>query len=206
MIDFFSILLHMDQYLTSIVGTYGILVYAILFAIIFLETGLVVTPFLPGDSLIFVAGALAAAGLLGFTPLLVVMVIAAILGDTANYWIGHKLGRKASEGKVRFISKKHVDRSMKFYKKYGKKTIVMARFVPIIRTFAPFVAGIAKMDYRSFLSYNVVGGIAWVSAFLAAGYFFGNLDIVKNNLSAVIISIIVITLIPPFVELFRSRK
>jgi len=151
MIDFFSILLHMDQYLTSIVGTYGILVYAILFAIIFLETGLVVTPFLPGDSLIFVAGALAAAGLLGFTPLLVVMVIAAILGDTANYWIGHKLGRKASEGKVRFISKKHVDRSMKFYKKYGKKTIVMARFVPIIRTFAPFVAGIAKMDYRSFL-------------------------------------------------------
>ena len=205
MIDFIGIILHMDSYLATLIQNYGIIVYAILFVIIFLETGLVVTPFLPGDSLIFVAGTLAAAGLLNIAALFVLLAAAAILGDSTNYWIGNKIGKRAAIGKIRFIKKKHVERSSKFYKKYGKKAILMARFVPIIRTFAPFVAGIGKMDYRSFISYNVIGGIVWVGSFLVAGYFFGGFEIVKSNLSVLIIGIILVTLIPPVIELARSR-
>ena len=197
-----EILLNLDTYLASAVKEYGILVYVILFAIIFLETGLVVMPFLPGDSLIFVAGTLAAAGLLDVAALFAMMTVAAIAGDTVNYRIGHHVGRS----KIRFVKKEYIDKSSKFYERHGKKTIVIARFIPIIRTFAPFIAGVAKMDYKHFVSYNVIGGIAWVLAFLAAGYLFGNVDIVKDNLSLVIIVIIIVTLTMPIAEFVRHKS
>lgn len=200
LIDF---ILHIDKYLEILIQGYGTLVYLFLFAIIFLETGLVITPFLPGDSLIFVAGAFAASGSFNIFLLFILLAIAAILGDTLNYWLGNKFGEKVFS---RFIKQEHLEQTRLFFHKHGKKTIVLARFVPIIRTFAPFVAGIGKMEYKIFLSYNIIGGIAWTALFTFAGYFFGNIQIVKNNLNIVIIAIIIISFIPVISEYLKHKK
>lgn len=190
----FDILLHLDKYINLAVRDYGLWIYLILFLIIFIETGVVFAPFLPGDSLIFVAGALVATGALNPVWLFVVMASAAILGDTANYWIGHHAGRRIFSRNLRFIKKEHLDKTEKFYEKHGGKTIIIARFLPIIRTFAPFVAGVGKMEYRRFLVYNVSGALIWVSSFLAAGYYFGNIPIVKDNLGVILLLIIAASL------------
>ena len=202
-IDF---ILHMDKYLNLIIEAVGFWSYLVLFIVIFIETGLVVTPFLPGDSLLFSAGAFAATSILDPKLLFIFLSIAAILGDTANYWIGHFIGPKIFSDKVRWLNKEHLTRTQKFYEKHGGKTIFLARFIPIIRTFAPFVAGIGAMRYGYFLTYNVVGGITWVGLFIAAGYFFGNLEIVRHNFSLVIIMIIVISVIPAVIEYFHSKN
>jgi membrane-associated protein len=191
-----NIALHVDQYLNYLILTFGVWTYVILFGIIFAETGLVVTPFFPGDSLLFIASAFASAGSLNVVWLFTAFTLGAIIGDTINYWIGHLLGRKVFHEKSKFFKREYLIEAEEFYNKYGSKTIVIARFVPIIRTFAPFVAGIGRMSYSRFIAYNIVGGIAWVIIFLSAGYFFGNIAIVKNNLSLVIIGIIVVSLIP----------
>lgn len=203
-IDFF---LHLDKHLAEIVSNYGIWTYAILFLIIFAETGLVVTPFLPGDSLLFAAGAIAAlpASGLSIVLMLVLLFVAAFLGDTVNYYVGKSLGQKVFNMNIRFIKREYLDKTQAFYDKHGGKTIVFARFIPIIRTFAPFVAGVGTMDYRRFLSYNVIGGLAWVSAFLLAGYFFGNIEMVRKNFTLVIFGIIFVSLLPPIIEFLRHR-
>lgn len=203
LIDLF---LHLDKYLPQVVQTYGAWTYAILFAIIFMETGLVVTPFLPGDSLLFAAGAVAAIGGLNVHGLFVLVAVAAILGDTANYWIGHKVGPRAFSGNVRFLKKEYLDRTHQFYEKYGGKAIVLARFVPIVRTFAPFVAGVGSMTYSHFILYNVFGGIVWAALFTYMGYFFGNLPFIKSNFEFVIIAIILISLMPAVIEYLRNRN
>jgi len=205
MFDFISIILHLDQYIASLIQQYGILIYLILFLIIFLETGFVITPFLPGDSLIFAAGLLSISGQLNIFYLFFVLVAAAILGDTVNYWIGNKFGERLFKEKSRYLKKEYLDRAHQFYEKYGGKTIFLARFVPIIRTFAPFVAGIGKMSYKKFLSYNVSGGITWVAAFLLAGFYLGNVPIVKENLSLVIIGIIVVSIVIAIAEFMRKK-
>lgn len=202
LIDFF---LHLDKYLTEIVQDYGVWTYLILFLVIFCETGLVITPFLPGDSLLFAAGALAGLGALNIVWLIVLLSIAAILGDTVNYWIGNYIGPRAFSGNIRFLKKEYLDRTHAFYEKHGGKTIILARFIPIIRTFAPFVAGIGAMTYSHFLTYNIVGGIIWVASFTLAGYFFGNLPVVQNNFSLVIVAIIIISLAPMVFEFLKSR-
>jgi membrane-associated protein len=191
-----DLLLHIDRHLLEVVQTHGTWSYAILFAIVFLETGLVVTPFLPGDSLLFAAGAIAAAGDLNLAPLLILLSLAAILGDTLNYWIGRRVGARVFVEGSRFFKQEHLLRTQDFYERHGGKTIVLARFVPIIRTFAPFVAGIGRMHYGSFLAYNVTGGLVWVVGFGLVGYLFGNLPIVKNNFSLVILVIIIISILP----------
>ncbi|AZU64944.1 hypothetical protein CHR53_12165 [Neobacillus mesonae] len=176
---------------------YGIYIYLILFIIVFCETGLVIMPFLPGDSLIFATGALAAAGSIKLMPIYLIFCLAAILGDTVNYSIGHFLRDKVSAREnIRFIKKEYLDRTTEFFDKHGSSTIILARFVPIIRTFAPFVAGVGTMPYRKFLSYNAIGGILWVSIALFAGFFFGNIPIVKNNFSIVVLGIVVVSLLP----------
>ena len=201
-----DIVLHIDKYLSEIIQNYGLWTYLIMFTIIFLETGLVVTPFLPGDSLLFAAGTFAAMGVLDVMWLFVLLSIAAIAGDTANYWIGAYVGPKIfHKEKVRFLNKKYLDRTHQFYEKYGGKTIIIARFVPIIRTFAPFVAGIGSMTYWRFISYNVIGGIAWIVLCILAGYLFGNLPIVKDNFSLVIVAIIIISILPGVIEYMRHR-
>lgn len=203
-IDF---VLHLDHYLNLIIEWAGIWTYLILFVVIFIETGLVVTPFLPGDSLLFAAGAIAALGTtLNPVLLFVLLAVAAILGDTANYWIGHFIGEKAFTVNSRFLKKEHLDRTQAFYNKHGGKTIFLARFIPIIRTFAPFVAGVGRMRYDYFITYNVVGGIVWTGLFIFAGYFFGNVSFVKQNFSLVVIAIILISFVPAVVEYFRHRK
>ena len=201
--ELLDFILHIDKYLSILIQSYGILVYFFLFAVIFVETGLVAAPFLPGDSLLFVAGAFAGVGSLNVYVLLVVLSMAAIIGDTINYWLGSFFGEKVFS---RFIKKEHMDRTKAFYEKHGKKTIALARFVPIIRTFAPFVAGIGKMNYLTFLSYNVIGGIAWVFLFVLAGYFFGNMPFVEKNLTLVILFIIVVSFIPIVREYWKHRK
>ena len=202
-LDFF---LHLDRHLGEIFAKYGTWTYAILFAIIFAETGLVVTPFLPGDSLLFAVGALAALGSLDVKILLVLLSIAAILGDTVNYWIGKWVGPRAFNGEIRFLKKEYLDRTHAFFEKHGGKTIILARFVPIIRTFAPFVAGVGAMSYPRFILYNVVGGLVWVNLFVLAGYLFGNLPAVKENFSLVILVIIILSVMPIVFEFFKARK
>jgi membrane-associated protein len=198
--------LHLDKHLNALIQAYGLWTYLVLFVIIFLETGLVVTPFLPGDSLLFAAGTFASAKTLNVFWLFILLAAAAILGDTANYWIGHFIGpRVFHQEKSRFFKREYLDRTHRFYEKYGAETIIIARFVPIIRTFAPFVAGIGRMSYWRFISYNVVGGIGWVALFVFGGYFFGNISFVRRNFSLVIVAIIVISVIPAAVELVRHR-
>ena len=182
MIDVISAFLHLDQYLGSAIADYGIWIYLVLFVIIFIETGVVLAPFLPGDSLIFLAGTFAAIGALDFTTLFIVMASAAILGDSANYYIGRRMGKRALRGEIPYVKKDHIDRTHQFYEKHGNKAIVMARFLPVARTFAPFIAGVACMKYANFLFYNVLGGLAWVLSFLTLGYFLGNVPVVKENI------------------------
>ena len=203
LIDLF---LHLDRHLAEMVVQYGAAIYALLFAIIFLETGIVVTPFLPGDSLLFACGALAATGALDLPLLLVLLPLAAILGDTANYHIGKYIGPKAFTSRSRWLKREHLDRTHAFYEKHGGKTIVLARFVPIVRTFAPFVAGIGLMSYPRFLAYNVFGGLLWVGLCLGAGYAFGNIPVVKNNFSIVVLGIVAISLLPIAIEYWKHRK
>ena len=203
-IDF---IVHLDTHLSDLIQTYGLWTYLILFVVIFCETGLVVTPFLPGDSLIFAAGTFAARGDLKVGWLFLVLAAAAVLGDTVNYWIGKIIGPKIfHKEKTRFFKKEYLDRTHEFYEKYGAETIIIARFVPIIRTFAPFVAGIGRMSYLKFISYNVIGGVGWVAIFTFGGYFFGNIPFVKNNFSIVIIAIILISLVPAVLEFLKHRK
>ena len=202
-IDFF---LHLDVHLSEIIGTYGIWTYLILFLIIFAETGFVVTPFLPGDSLIFAAATFAGLGLLNPVLLFVLLAFAAILGDSINYAIGHALGPRVFREDVRFLKREYLDRTHAFFEKYGGKTIIMARFMPIIRTFAPFVAGVGAMTYAKFLLYNIIGGTLWVGLFTALGYFFGNIPAVQDNVTLVILGIIFISILPPIIEFFRERN
>jgi membrane-associated protein len=201
-----DVFLHLDRHLTEITARYGTWTYVILFLIVFAETGLVVTPFLPGDSLLFAAGAIAALGGLDVRLLVVLLIVAAILGDTVNYWIGARIGRRAFSGDIRFIKQEYLHRTERFYEKHGGKTIILARFVPIIRTFAPFVAGVGVMNYRRFLLYNVVGGVAWVTLFTLAGYYFGNLAVVKQNFSLVVLAIIILSVLPIMIEIVKARR
>jgi membrane-associated protein len=204
---FTEILLHLDTHLDWVIRNYGFWTYGILFLIIFLETGLVVTPFLPGDSLLFAGGTFAALGSLDVKWLVVFLSSAAIAGDTVNYWIGHATGPKVfTKEKSRFLNKKYLDRTHQFYEKYGGKTIIIARFIPIIRTFAPFVAGIGSMTYGRFITYNIVGGIAWVVIFVLGGYFFGNIPFIKHNFSIAIVAIIFLSILPGIIEFLRHRK
>ena len=201
-----DLFLHLDKHLAEILRDYGTWTYLILFLIIFLETGLVVTPFLPGDSLLFAAGTFAALGSLSPWVLFALLSVAAILGDTANYWIGKKIGPRAFTGTVRFLKEAHLRKTEAFYERHGRKTIILARFVPIIRTFAPFVAGVGSMNYPVFLAYNVVGGVAWVGICVFAGYFFGNIPVVKNNFSIAILVIILISTLPILREAWKAWR
>lgn len=201
-----DLILHLDKYLGEIIQNYGTWTYLIMFFMIFMETGFVVTPFLPGDLLIFAAGAFAGLGYLKVGILFAVLALAAIAGDTANYWIGHFIGPRAFSGNVRFLKKEYLDRTHAFYEKYGGKTIILARFIPIIRTFAPFVAGVGAMTYPKFIAYNVIGGLAWVALFTFGGYFFGNLPVVQENFTFVILAIIFISILPAIIEVIRSRQ
>jgi membrane-associated protein len=205
---FIDLFLHLDKHLAEIVQSFGIWTYLILFVVIFCETGLVVTPFLPGDSLLFAAGALAAAAseTLNVLLLWLLLFIAAVAGDTVNYWIGHYIGPRAFSINNRLFKREYLERTQAFYNKHGGKTIFLARFIPIIRTFAPFVAGVGTMRYGYFITYNIVGGFVWTAVFLAAGYFFGNISFVKNNFSLVIIAIILISIMPGIVEYLRARR
>lgn len=206
MMNFIEELLHFDRYIPMIMDNYGVLIYVLLFLIIFCETGLVVTPFLPGDSIIFACGALAAISGMNIVVLIIVFLTAAILGDGANYLIGKKLGEKLVNSNNRFIKKSYIDKAQSFYEKYGSKAIVLARFVPIVRTFAPFVAGIGKMCYKKFGVFNIIGGTVWISLFLALGFFFGNIPVIKNNFSLVTIGIILISLLPVLVEVIKHMN
>lgn len=199
--------LHLDAHLSALIQQYGLWTYVILFVVIFCETGLVITPFLPGDSLIFAAGTFAARGDLNVVGLFLGLAAAAVIGDTVNYWIGKIVGPKVFQKEnSRVFKKAYLERTHNFYEKYGAETIIIARFVPIVRTFAPFVAGIGRMSYGKFLSYNVVGGVGWVALFTFGGYFFGNIPFVRRNFSLVIIAIIVISLVPAVVEILKHRK
>jgi membrane-associated protein len=204
--NFIDIFMHLDKHLSLVIQNYGTLTYVILFLIIFCETGLVVTPFLPGDSLLFAVGTFTAIGALDVSVVFVLLTIAAVAGDTVNYWIGNFVGPKIfHRDDVRFLNKKHLERTHRFYEKYGGKTIIIARFVPIIRTFAPFVAGIGSMTYGRFLSYNIIGGILWIAICVFSGYFFGNIPVVKQNFSIVILAIIFISIMPGVIEFLRHR-
>ena len=194
---------HADVQLAALIQSYGNVVYALLSGVIFMETGFVLTPFLPGDSLLFISGTFAAAGVLNVYLLFLFLSLAAILGDTVNYWIGHYFGERVF---AKFVKQEHLERTKLFFDRYGKKTILLARFIPIIRTFAPFVAGVGKMQYRTFLSYNIVGGVVWVALFLFAGFFFGNIPLVKENLTSIVFAIIIVSLIPVALEYVRRRK
>jgi membrane-associated protein len=201
----FSILLHIDKYLGEIIVTYGAASYLILFLIVFAETGLVFTPFLPGDSLLFAAGAFAAIGSFNIFGLLVTLWLAAFLGDTVNYWIGRFFGQKMVDNPKVPVKQEHIDTTQKFFAKHGGKSIFLARFVPIVRTMAPFVAGIGKMDYKKFLYYNIAGGFAWVFGFTLLGFFFGNIPAVKENFSLAIVAIIALSVVPIIIEVVKAK-
>lgn len=200
-------ILHLDTYLAAIIQAFGTWTYVLLFLVIFLETGLVITPFLPGDSLLFAAGAFASLNVLNIVVLWLTLILAAILGDSLNYLIGDKLGPRVFTKNYGFLFRKeYLEKTHAFFDKHGKKTIILARFVPIIRTFAPFVAGIGQMHYGTFLKYNIIGAIAWVSLFVWGGYYFGNIPFVKDNFSIVIIAIIIISLLPILWEFVKARR
>ncbi|WP_010294981.1 DedA family protein [Clostridium senegalense] len=203
--NFLNVFLHIDKFLGAFIGEYGLFIYLILFIIIFCETGLVIIPFLPGDSLLFAAGAFAALGDLNIVILIISLGLAAILGDTINYHIGRYLGPKVLKDDNKFLKKEYIDKTNKFYETYGGKTIILARFMPIIRTFAPFVAGVGKMNYKKFITFNAIGGIVWVSGILLIGYSFGNIPFVEKNFSIVIIAIIMISLLPAVFELIKNK-
>jgi membrane-associated protein len=200
-----DLFLHLDDHLSVVIANYGAWTYLLLFFVIFMETGFVVTPFLPGDSLLFAAGAFAATGSFHVTFLLLILFIAAVLGDTTNYWIGHTIGPRAFEMDNRFLKKEYLDRTREFYERHGGKTIFLARFIPIIRTFAPFVAGVGIMHYGKFIVYNLLGGLVWTAGFIFAGYFFGNIPAVRDNFSFVIMAIVLISVVPMGVEFVMSR-
>ncbi len=202
----FDFIIHFDEYLADIIARFGPWTLAILFIIIFMETGLVVTPFLPGDSLIFAAGTFAAQGAFSPWAVFITLSIAAVLGDTVNYWIGHRVGAKAYTGEVRWIKKESMQRTHAFFEKHGGKAIFLARFVPIVRTFAPFVAGVSQMPYSFFFRWNVIGGIIWVAIFTALGFFFGNIPFVQEHFELVIVAIVIISVIPAVVEALKARK
>jgi len=198
-----DLVLHLDKHLSLIIEEYGLWTYSILFLIVFCETGLVVTPILPGDSLLFAVGSFAASGSLELSVVIPLLTIAAILGDAVNYAFGAYLGPKVFS---RFLKQEYLDRTHRFYEKYGAKTIVLARFVPIVRTFAPFVAGVGRMSYAKFATYNVVGGIVWVVLFTVAGFAFGNIPIVRNNFTLVMLGIVFVSILPAIIEYWRARK
>jgi membrane-associated protein len=204
--QFVDLFLHLDTHLGQVISQYGTWTYLILFLIVFCETGLVVTPILPGDSLLFAAGTFAALGDLDVRVMILLLVVAAILGDTVNYWVGAAIGPRAFQGNIRFLKKDHLDRTHAFYEKHGGKTIILARFVPIIRTFAPFVAGVGAMSYGRFLTYNVVGAILWVALLVLAGFFFGNIPVVRENFTIVILAIVALSVMPIAVEAVRGRR
>ena len=209
--DFLSqaldVFLHLDKHLAPIIQEYGAWTYLLLGLIIFCETGLVITPFLPGDSLLFAAGAFAAAGSLSLAWLFLLLTAAAILGDTVNYWVGHFFGRRLlAARRFRVVKPEHLAKTHEFFEKYGGKTIILARFVPIVRTVAPFVAGMGSMSYGRFMSYNVFGGVLWVGLCTLAGYFFGNLPVVQSNFSLVILAIIGLSLLPAVWEIWKARR
>ena len=199
-----DLFLHLDEHLSTVIAQYGVRTYALLFFVIFMETGFVVTPFLPGDSLLFAAGAFAGLGSLNVWLLFGLLGFAAVLGDTVNYWIGHYLGDRAYN--VRWIKKEYLEKTHAFFEKHGGKTIFLARFVPIVRTFAPFVAGIGRMSYGYFISYNIFGGIVWVAVFTFAGYLFGNIPFVRDNFTLVVIAIILVSVLPMVIEALRARR
>lgn len=203
LLDFF---LHIDKNLAIVIAQYGALTYGILFTVIFMETGLVVTPFLPGDSLLFAAGALAAMGSFNLLFLYLLMILAAVIGDSVNYWIGDKLEKKIFDGRSRFFKKEYLEQAEEFYARHGGKAIVFARFVPIVRTFAPFVAGISKMHYGTFISFNIIGGISWVSLFLLGGFAFGNFPIVRENFHYLALMIVGISVIPILWEAGKRHR
>ncbi len=205
--EIFDFIFHIDKHLGNIITVFGSWTYVIIFAIIFAETGLVVTPFLPGDSLLFAVGALAGGGFLDIWTIYTIMLVAAVLGDTANYWIGHYVGpRVFSKQNSRFFNKAYLEKTREFYDKYGGKTIILARFLPIIRTFAPFVAGIGKMHYNTFLLYNVAGAFLWVTSLTFAGYFFGGLPVIKANFEYAVFGIIALSLMPMFIEYVKYKR
>ena len=209
--EFFSFIidfiLHIDQHLTELAAQYGVWIYGILFLIIFCETGLVVMPLLPGDSLLFAAGSIAAIGKMNIHLMVVLLIIAAILGDAVNFMVGKYFGEKLfSNPNSKIFKQSHLQKTQQFYAKHGGKTIILARFIPIVRTFAPFVAGMGHMSYHHFLAYNVIGGVLWVTIFSYLGYFFGNLPIVKDNLSLVLIAIIVLSILPGIIEIIRHKR
>jgi membrane-associated protein len=204
--QFVDLFLHLDAHLSEVISAYGVWTYAILFLIVFLETGVVVTPFLPGDSLLFAAGTFAALGALDVRILFVLLTLAAIIGDTLNYAIGNYIGPRAFTGQFRLLKREHLERTQAFYDRHGGKTIILARFVPIVRTFAPFVAGVGTMHYARFISYNVVGAVTWVALFTFGGYFFGNIPVVRANFTLVILAIVGLSVLPMVLEYLRSRR
>ena len=203
--QFIDILLHLDQHLTLLINQYGAWVYAILFAIIFCETGLVVMPFLPGDSLLFVVGALAATGALDVQAVILLLMAAAFLGDNTNYWIGRFIGPRVFTQESRWLNRRHLEKTEAFYIKHGGKTVLFARFLPIIRTFAPFVAGIGHMVYKRFVLFSILGAIVWINSLVFLGYFFGNIPIIKNNLTLAILGIIVLSFLPGIIHFVREK-